>query len=55
MCAGFVLKLNAQVVIKGWMKAGRGTNSKAELLSLWGILYLAKTFRVDNIFIVGDS
>ena len=53
--ASFVLKLNAQVVIKGCMKAGRGTNSKVEILALLGILYLLKAYRVGNIFITGDS
>ena len=43
------------MAIKGWMKAGSGTNSRVELLALWALLFVSKTFKVDNIFIIGDS
>ena len=37
--AGFVLKMNSQEIIKGWMKVGCGTNSRVELMALWALLY----------------
>ena len=34
---------------------GRGSNSKAKLLALWGILYLSQVWEVEEVLIVGDS
>ena len=32
--AGFIIKLDNVKVIKGWLKAGRGTNTLVEILGL---------------------
>ena len=37
------------------MKAGNGTNTRVELLAMWAILFVAKEYKVENIYIVGDS
>ena len=31
---GFVIKLDKEMVIKGWLKVGRGTNTRAEVNGL---------------------
>ena len=37
------------------MGARKGTNTKVELLALWGLLYLAKKMNILDITILGDS
>lgn len=41
-----VLFLNSQVNIKGWMKGGRGSNIRAEMLALWALLVVVEVLRV---------
>ena len=53
--AGFVIKMISHEIIKGWMKAGCGTNSRAELMALWDLLYVAKKFGLKQSSIAGDS
>ena len=53
--AGILIKLSPYFEVKGWIKDGRGTNSIAELLALWGILFMAKHCRITDVLIVGDS
>ena len=56
MCgAGMLLCLENSSTFKLRMDAGRGCNTKAELLALWGLLYFASLRMVPNLKILGDS
>ena len=52
---GMLLKINSKFEFKCYMRAGRGTNSRAELLALWGILFIAKKWMIKDNLIVADS
>ena len=53
--AGFVLKLAKGEEIKGWINAGRGTNTRAEIIGLWSGLYVARWWGLRDLFVAGDS
>ena len=53
--AGFVLNLDAGKVIKGWLNAGRGSNTRAEVMGLWSGLYVARLWGVKDLHVDGDS
>ena len=53
--AGFVIKLDDDNEIKGWLKAGRGSNTQTELVSLWSRLFVAISRGLKDIHVVGDS
>ena len=40
---------------KIWMNCGADSNTWSELLALWMLLLLARSFHIDNIQIIGDS
>lgn len=37
------------------MDAGKGTNTKSELLALWGLLYFASMKKIKDLQVLGDS
>ena len=53
--AGYIIRINNQEVIKGWMKAGIGTNTREKVLSLWALLSVAGRRGVRRIAVAGDS
>lgn len=40
-------------VLKGWLKAGRGSNTRAELVGLWSLHFCAKLWGVSALQILG--
>jgi ribonuclease HI len=34
---------------------GKGTNTKVEIIALWGLLWLARKLKLDNLQVLGDS
>lgn len=52
---GLFIKLGRNTVLKGWLKAGVGSNTRAELVALWGLLYLAKRWGLTALQVLGDS
>ena len=49
MCgAGFVIKLGDDKVMKGWLKNGIGTNTRAEVAGLWCLLFYAKYWGIKD-------
>ena len=56
MCGGGIyLKINASHYYKNWLGCGIGTNTKVELLPLWGSLNFASKIGIVSIQIFGDS
>ena len=53
--AGMVIRIRNNLSYRLWMGVGKGTNTKAELLALWGLLYFAKKMNILDITILGDS
>ena len=53
--AGFILILEAGKVIKGWLNAGRGSNTRAKVIRLWSGLYVARLWGVKDLHVAGDS
>lgn len=53
--AGLLLKIKDFHCIRLWMKIGRGTNTQAELISLWGLLWFGKKRSIMELQILGDS
>ena len=53
--ASFVIKLKNDKVIKGWLKAGRHTNTRAEVIGLWSVLFVAKSWGLKDLHVLGDS
>ena len=53
--AGFVLNLEAGKVIKGWLNAGRGSNTRAKVIRLWSGLYVGRLWGVKDLHVAGDS
>ena len=37
------------------MDVGQGTNTKEELMALWGLLYFARSRQITKLFFLGDS
>ena len=52
---GFVLKLVESKEIKGWLNAGRDSNTRVEIIGLWSGLYVARWRGVRELFVAGDS
>jgi ribonuclease HI len=52
---GIFLKFSSEHVIKATIVVGEGTNTKAEILGLWGLLSLAKFLHLNELMIAGDS
>lgn len=53
--AGMVILLDTHHYFRLRMGVGRGTNSRAELLALWGLLFFVKTHCLILQQILGDS
>ena len=52
---GIVLNFNTQHFFKAHFDVGVGTNTKAELLGLWGLLSIANGCHIQDLMVVGDS
>jgi ribonuclease HI len=52
---GIYLKITPGHNIQAHFAGGTGNNIKAELLGLWGLLYLATHFSIKNLMVAGDS
>ena len=53
--SGMVVSLNENHVFNIWMGGGWGRNTKVKLISMWGVLFFAKSCGIDSIKIMGDS
>ena len=53
--AGMVIRIRNNLFYRLWMEADKETNTKAELLALWGLLYFAKKMNILDITILRDS
>jgi ribonuclease HI len=47
--------LSQQHSYHAYFGGGRGTNTKEELLALWGILWLARSKSINQLQVLGDS
>ena len=52
--SGMAMKLNEHI-FNIWMGGDKGSNTRDELLGLWGILFFAKNCGIDSLIIFGDS
>ena len=50
-----IISIKIHYSIRLWIEVGMGTNTHVELLTLWGLLWFAKTKGTLEIQIVGDS
>jgi ribonuclease HI len=53
--AGGFFKSNHSRITKWFFSCGGGTNTKAELLGLWTTLFLATSWSVKHLLVLGDS
>jgi ribonuclease HI len=53
--AGIYIKLNYDHSYKAHFAGGKGNNMKAEILGLWGLLFLAQRLTICRMMVVGDS
>jgi ribonuclease HI len=53
--AGIFIKLSFDHSYKAHFAGGKGNNMKAEILGLWGLLFLAQRLSIRNLMAVGDS
>jgi ribonuclease HI len=53
--AGGIFKSHHSRVTKWYFSGGLGTNTKAELLGLWTSLFLAASWSITNLLVLGDS
>ena len=53
--AGLVIKLDNHKMSKGRLKAGIGTNTRAEVIGLWSLLFCAKFWGLKHLQVLGDS
>ena len=52
---GMVVKINESHWFNLWMGGRQGSNTKFELLGLWGVLFFSKKCGIDSLVIYGDS
>jgi len=52
---GIFVKLSFVHSYKVDFAGGKGNNMKAEILGLWGLLFLAQRLSISNLMVVGDS
>jgi ribonuclease HI len=52
---GIVLKLSSSHFFKIHLAIGIGTNIKAELIGLWGLLHFTLRLHIYDLMVVGDS
>ena len=55
MWAGMVVKLEPKCTFWLRMDAGYGTNTRPELLALWGLLHFASKRHICDLQVMGDS
>lgn len=56
MCgAGMVIHIKRGHSLRLWIRAGHGTNTQAELLALWDLLWCANPRGIQFLQVVGDS
>ena len=53
--AGMLIIIDKNLHYRFKMNIGPGTNTKAELLALWGLLHFAKTKDILPVIVYGDS
>ena len=53
--AGIVLEINGFHSFSLKLGCGYNTNSRAELLALWSLLFLAEKIGIPTLYISGDS
>ena len=53
--AGMVIKLAANYSVHLSMSVGKGTNNRAVLLALWGLIYFSKHRGICLHLVMGDS
>ena len=49
------LKIRGEHIFEMWMGCGCGTNTRAEILALWGLLYFALQKGIFELHVYGDS
>lgn len=47
--AGLVIKIGNDFIYKGWLRAGSGSNTRAEVVGLWSLLFFAKFLGVQSL------
>jgi len=52
---GIYLKLSTKHTMKAHFAGGTGNNMKAELMGLWGILFLSSYLSIKKLMVAGDS
>jgi ribonuclease HI len=52
---GICLKLSSDHIYQAYFAGGEGSNMKAEIQGLWGLLHLASLLSLSNLMVVGDS
>lgn len=52
---GMVIKMAGNICFQLYMKVGKGSNNRAELLALWGLLHFASLRGIVLQHIMGDS
>ena len=52
---GMVIRMENSLSYKLRMDAGRGTNTKSELLVLWGLLYFSFQKKILDLYVLVDS
>jgi ribonuclease HI len=53
--AGGFFKSHLSRITKWFFRCGEGSNTKAECLGLWTTLYLATTWSIKHLYVLGDS
>jgi hypothetical protein len=52
---GFVLKFSHHFSMHAYFGGGKGTNTRDKIIALWGLLWLARKLKLDNLQVLGDS
>lgn len=53
--AGMMIRIQPDITYILGLGIGRGTNTRAELLALWGLLRFAKDIDLHELLVLGDS
>ena len=53
--AGMVLRMDLKQNLLLRMDAGRGKNTRAKILALWGLVFFAKSQHISKLLMLGDS
>ena len=52
---GLVINIGKDKVYKGWLKAMKDSNTRAEVVELWSLLFCEKYWGVHSLQFLGDS